>query len=401
MPKHLQNFCGFKQKSPSQDPDRPGSAKAETPRTTKKLHEMLDWQTINSHFDKCAKASGAARGVKEPGLPTSAVHGAKECSMDMFESTQSGKSELSLSSSSTRQLELEILVRKFLDAHAELGRRALGAREVIHQLGNADDDFQRELQIYELLVKDSTTRFSALSQKLSRLQTKIELSSSLRSGKHRSDSSCTQRQSLLQAKAPEHAPSHGYFARRATSAQHGARINMPDAITARRSGTAPQPVQRGSNSQTRHAHEPQSHVSAAGGESAKVKARSEAQPRTLGDLPRVTPEELLSLDQQSLQVSAVGGEPAKVTARCEAQPRTLGDLPMMTPEDNLSLDQPSLQFCVASSESANIKAQSEAQPRTLGDLPKVTPEDLLRLNQPSTLPDLPNIVSDDSSIEDA
>jgi len=176
---------------------------------------------------------------------------------------------------------------------------------------------------------------------------------------------------------------------------------MFDVSRARRSGTAPQPVQRGSNSQTRHAHEPQSHVSAAGGESAKVKARSEAQPRTLGDLPRVTPEELLSLDQQSLQVSAVGGEPAKVTARCEAQPRTLGDLPMMTPEDNLSLDQPSLQFCVASSESANIKAQSEAQPRTLGDLPKVTPEDLLRLNQPSTLPDLPNIVSDDSSIEDA
>jgi len=343
MSKHLQSLLGFKPRSPSQDPDRPGSAKAETPRTTKKIQETLDWQTLNNHFDRYAKNSGPAPGVKEScpdrvesgafgkttkkiqetldwqtlnkhldqfEKTTSAVHDMKECGMDMMESANSANIESTMYSSSTQELEKELLVRKFLEAHAEVGRQALEVREVAHQLGDNDNDCKRELQIYELLMKDSTELFSALSQKLSRLRTKIESSSSVHSGKGRSsptteptdhhrDSSCTQHRSWVQPKAPEQAPSQGSFHRRATSARHGGRNSIPDESKLHRSGTASQPVQRRPMSQTRYVHEPQSKVSAAGRESSKLKARSEVQSRTFNDLPIMAPEDLLRLDQPS------------------------------------------------------------------------------------------------------
>jgi len=369
MSKRIQSF--LKARASSQDPDRPGCAKAETLMKTKQIQDALAWQTINSHFDKSAKANGPARGLEEFCSATSAVQGRKICSMDMFDSTYSDKSELSLTSDSTRQSELGLLVRKFQDSHAELGRRVLEVQDIVHQLSNAGNDFVRELQIYELLVKDSTARFSALSQKLFRLQTKIELSSSVRNGKQRSqrlspptteptdsqrDSNCTQQQSLMQAKAPEQAPVHGYFARRATSVQHGGRISMIDESKVHRSGTAP--LQRRPVSQTRHVHELPSKLSAASCESAKVTARSEAQPRTEGDLPRMTPGDRPRLEQPSLQLSIAGGESAKAT----------------------------LQF--------------ETRPKTLGDLPRMTQEDLVQLGQRRTLPDLPNLDMEDSSEED-
>jgi len=66
---------------------------------------------------------------------------------------------------------------------------------------------------------------------------------------------------------------------------------------------------------------------------------------TPGDRPR--------LEQPSLQLSIAGGESAKATLQFETRPKTLGDLPRMTQEDLVQL----------------------GQRRTLPDLPNLDMED--------------------------
>jgi len=161
-------------------------------------------------------------------------------------------------------------------------------------------------------MSDAAELCCALANKMSRLRTKMELSSSLRREKSQpqgrpskatqptgsyNDSGCTQHRSWVQPKAPAQPSSRESFCRRATSARHGGRSRMLDASKQQESRESSQSMQRRTLSQTKYTCGRHVQGRVTGEESANTE--SEAQVQTLGDLPLMKPDDDLRLDQPS------------------------------------------------------------------------------------------------------
>jgi len=321
---------------------RDSSQDVEVPRTTKQIQEMVDWQNLKNHLDECAKANKRGHDSAASASSGEVVPQREWCSV------------------STHNLEKELLGRKFHAAHTEVGRRASELQDIVLQLGESDDDeCHKAFQIYTQLMKDSTELFAALANKMARLGNKINLSRPLNHNRRPQSrgraspttqpidpsnrAGSTQHRIWVQPKAPEHAPNHGSSYRRpASSSRQNARSFMSaEPIKLHPNSTSSQPVQARYVSNTTCMYEPRSQKPVTDQQAAKAKVLSEAQAKTLGDLPTMQPE-------------------AKIS----------GDLPT-----------------------------KPFEAMTVGDLPTIQPDVLLKLEQPNTLPDLPVLSEDSESLQ--
>jgi len=277
---------------------RAGSAGQDmvTPRTTKQIQEMVDWQNLQNHLDQCEKTK-----KKIPDSAASSSNGVV---------TQPDWGSLS-----TQRLEIELFVRKFHAAHSELGRRASELQDIILQVAEAEDEeCNKTFQIYTQLMKDSTELLGALANKMYRLRNKIDFSTSL-AHSHRPQSrgpvspmtqptectggsDSTQHRSSVQPKAPEHAPRHRASYRRAASQRQNPRNFMSGPANLQAHPPCAQPVPGGNSGSTTCVHEPRSQQLAKDQEVHKAGKQSESGSKTLTDLP-LKPDELLGLEQPS------------------------------------------------------------------------------------------------------
>jgi len=289
MANTFRTLLGLRAGSAGQDMD--------TPRTTKQVQEMVDWQNLQNHLDQYDKAN-----KKIPDPAASSNNG---------EVTQPDWGSLS-----TQRLEKELLARKFHAAHSELGRRASELQDIILQHAEAEDgECNKALQIYTQLMKDSTELLAALANKMCRLRSKIDLSTSLahtRRPQSRGSpspmtqpidsiggSDSTQHRSWVQPKAPEHAPSHRASYRRAASQRQNPRNFMSGPAKLQANRPSAEPVPGGNSGNTKCVHEPLSQQLVKDQEVHNAEKPSESYCKTLMDLPILKPDELHRLEQPS------------------------------------------------------------------------------------------------------
>jgi len=309
MSKQISNLLAglhIKPRAASKDPDRRSSAYAETPRSTKKTQEILNMQTLNHQFARASKPDGSSNAEGT-------------LYMEPRDSTSSRKTEAnrhSLASSSKHRLEQEHLARQFQEAHAEVGRNALELRDMVLEVGEPQDDTQHDVQrIYNQLMRDSAELLSTLAHKMSRLRTKIDLSSPVncrRKQQSERDASPTTRLtqshkldgtqhcSGMQPRAPERGQSHSAYPRRAVSVQRTGKnriITTSKQPLLSASGVPPQctPLETKASEATML----RSRQPVADEEATWAKYQSGASVKTTGDLPPLDSDELLRLDQPS------------------------------------------------------------------------------------------------------
>jgi len=125
---------------------------------------MPDVQPLDSHFAQCLEDDGES-GENPSAIPSG---------------NKNGAAQHGLSSSPTGCLEHEVLARSFQEAHAEVGRRVQEISDMVLQRGIIVNTAKPTLERrYKYLLKDSKALFSAITQKMSRLRTKMDLSSSV------------------------------------------------------------------------------------------------------------------------------------------------------------------------------------------------------------------------------
>jgi len=306
MSKQISNlFAGLhiRPKAASRDPERRVSAYAETPRSTKKVQEMLDMQTLNHQFAPSSK-------------PHRSSHAEGTLDTDLGDSSSSVKTECDWHRLTSHELEQELLVRQFQEAHAEVGRKALELRDLVLEVGQSEDDVQHDVQrMYNQLMRDSAEFLGALAHKMSRLQTKIDLSSPVncrRKQQRKRDASSTtrpsqlhklvgtQHQSCMQPQEPEKSQNQAAYPRRAVSVRrtgkhHTFTKSTQPLPSARVEAAQCTPLQTGVSENTML----RSQQPVVDEEATKAKLRYEASAKTTGDLPPLDSDELLRLDQPS------------------------------------------------------------------------------------------------------
>jgi len=194
-----------------------------------------------------------------------------------------------------------------------MGRRASELKKTVLQTGESEDDSQHEIhKSYGQLMKDSIELCSALAHKMERLRTKIHVASprTVRRMQHPEvEASCaipptysheqpegTRHQTVLEPRVPDKRPSQNSYVRRNQRSVANSKTSASKEPLSIESSNPVQFVPRRVNSQSQ----------TVAAEATKVKARSEAQAKTVGSLPPLNFDDPLQLDQ----------------------PRTLSDLPL-------------------------------------------------------------------------
>jgi len=371
MSRRLTSIFGLR--SRTRDGRANNAQEAEPPQTTRQIQEMLDWQILENHFAQPPEDLEPAESMNA--IPSSSNNDAAQ------------QSEISLSA---RLLEHELLTKNFREAHAEVERRARELRGMVHQLGIIEDDALPEVQkVYTQLVKDSTELFSAIAQKMSRLRTKIDLSSSsIRRARPEPPGEASGAQTARSRRQPGDLRHFRLASARARDQSSSNRSHDYSELSARRSGVYNMPEDD---------NRPSSIVSAPSqGRSLGQRARGQSSSNRshgYGELSRRSGVYNMPED---------GNRPSSI-ASAPSQGRSLGQIRHRNAArsgEHASFEAQTVGYLEARTlDSLEAQTVEDLQARTLGDLPvEYDNGDLLNvLHQPSTFQELPQLDSERSS----